>query len=54
MSLLVEYLLYPVVKAYTHEHEITNETSNDKSAQRQKRRQFIRTATSDGRNVDES
>ena len=38
------------IKAYTHKHEITNETSNDKSSQRQ----FIHTATSTDRNVDES
>ena len=34
------------LKAHSHEHEITNETSNDKSAQRQTRRRFIHTATS--------
>ena len=38
---------------YTHEHEITNETFNDTSAKRQTRRQFIDTATSAGRNIDE-
>ena len=42
------------VKAHSHEHVITNETSNDKSAQRQTRLQFIHTATSAGRNLDES
>ena len=41
-------------KAHSHEHEITNETSDDKSAQHQPRRQFIHTARSAGRNVDES
>ena len=43
-----------MLKAHSHEHEITNETSKDKSAQRQTRRQFIHTATSTGPNVDES
>ena len=41
-------------KAHSHKHEITNETFNDKSAQRQMRRQFIHTATSAIRNVDEN
>ena len=40
--------------AYVHEHEITNETSNGKSAQRQMHQQFIHTATLAGQNVDES
>ena len=34
------------LKAYTHEHEIIYETSNDKSAQRVTRSRFIHTATS--------
>ena len=38
------------VKAHSHEEEIINETSNDKSAQRQTRRRFIHT-TSGSRNV---
>ena len=41
-------------EAHSHEHEITDETSNYKSAQRQTRRQFNHTTTSAGRNVDES
>ena len=42
-----------LLKVHSHEHEITNETSNDNSAQRQTRRQFIHTETSAGRNVDD-
>ena len=42
------------VKAHSHEQEINNEMSNDKSAQRQTRRQFIHTTTSAGRNLDEN
>ena len=41
-------------EAHSHEHEITDETSNYKSAQRQTRRQFNHMTTSAGRNVDES
>ena len=41
-------------KAQLHEDEITNETSNDKTAQSQMRRQFIHAATTAGRKFDES
>ena len=33
------------IMAHSHEHEITTETSDDKAAQRQMRRQFIHAAT---------
>ena len=42
------------IEAYAHQHKITNETSNDKSAQRQTRHRFDHTATSACQNVDES
>ena len=34
------------LKAHSHEHEIANEMSSDKPAQRQTRRRFIHTTTS--------
>ena len=49
-----ERIVSETLKAYSHDHEVTNETSNDKAAQRETRRQFIHTATSACRNVDES
>ena len=39
---------HPWVKAHSHEHEITIEMFNNKSAQCRTRRQFIHTATSAG------
>ena len=37
--------LYSALMAHSHENKITNETSNDKSAQRQTSCQFIHAAT---------
>ena len=42
------------VKAHLHKDEISNETSNDESAQRLTRRRSIHTTLPAGRKVDES
>ena len=51
MSKQLNLLAVYAIKAHPHEHEITIETSNDKAAERQMRRQYIHTATSAGLNV---